>query len=198
MKRIINDKTIQLVQGDITTLAVDAIVNAANSALKLGGGVAGAIRARGGPAIQHECDAIGGAATGEAVITGAGHTKVKYLTRMPIVYSMGLLAIQSRAFERLAEPDQAIVRDVMTELYARWNRENSQDADEALAALIKSGIEPVEPASGAQARLQALMYETNREMAKNGLFSLELLEEILAHIEDYRRERGTGNAAAGQ
>jgi TRAP-type transport system periplasmic protein len=126
------------------------------------------------------------------------HTKVKYLTRLPIVYSMGLLAIQSRAFERLGEPDRAVVREVMTDLYARWNRENSQDADEALAALIKSGIEPVEPASGAQARLQALMYETNREMAKNGLFSLELLEEILAHIEDYRRERGTGTAAAGQ
>lgn len=126
------------------------------------------------------------------------HTKVEYLTRMPIVYSMGLLAIQSRAFERLGDADQAVVREVMTELYAKWNRENSQDADDALAALIKSGIEPVEPADGAQERLQALMYETNREMAKNGLFSLELLEEILGHIEDYRSERGTANAIATQ
>jgi TRAP-type C4-dicarboxylate transport system substrate-binding protein len=126
------------------------------------------------------------------------HTKVRYLTRMPIVYSMGLLAIQSRAFERLAQDDQAIVRDIMSELYAKWNSENSQDADEALRALINSGIQPVEPAAGAQERLQALMYENNRAMARSGLFSLELLEEILGYVEDYRSRQGTGNAVAAQ
>lgn len=119
------------------------------------------------------------------------HTKVDYLTRMPIVYSMGLLAIQSRAFGRLDEADQAIVREVMGELYAKWDRENSQDADEALQALIKSGIEPVEPAAGAHRRLQSLMYENNRAMAQDGLFSLDLLEEVLGHIRDYRSEHGT-------
>lgn len=124
------------------------------------------------------------------------HTKVDYLTRMPIVYSMGLLAIQSRAFERLAQGDQAVVRDVMADLYARWNRENSQDAGEALQALINSGIEPVEPADGAQETLQTLMYDNNRAMARSGLFSLELLEEILGHIEDYRSERGTGSTGS--
>ena len=60
------------------------------------------------------------------------HTKVDYLTHMPIVYSMGLLAIQSRAYERLSQGDQAVVREVMTNLYAKWNEENSRDADEAL------------------------------------------------------------------
>jgi TRAP-type C4-dicarboxylate transport system substrate-binding protein len=126
------------------------------------------------------------------------HTKVRYLTRMPIVYSMGLLAVQSRAFERLARDDQAIVREIMSELYAKWNSENSQDADEALRALINSGIQPVEPAAGAQERLQALMYENNRAMARSGLFSLELLEEILGYVEDYRSRQGTGNAVAAQ
>lgn len=126
------------------------------------------------------------------------HTKVRYLTRMPIVYSMGLLAIQSRAFERLSQEDQAIVREVMSELYAKWNRENSQDADEALQALINSGIKPVEPATGAQQKLQALMYKNNRAMARSGLFSLELLEEILGYVEDYRSEHGTGNAVAAR
>ena len=126
------------------------------------------------------------------------HTKVDYLTRMPIVYSMGLLAIQSRAFERLSPSDQAIVREVMSDLYTEWNRENSQDADEALKALLNSGIEPVEPAEGAHARLQALMYENNRAMARSGLFSMKLLEEILGHIEDYRRERGAADAVAAQ
>ena len=50
---------IEAVRGDITEQRVDAIVNAANSALVLGAGVAGAIRAKGGPSIQAECDAIG-------------------------------------------------------------------------------------------------------------------------------------------
>ena len=63
---------VTLVEGDITEQAVDAIVNAANSALQLGAGVAGAIRERGGPSIQQECDAIGAIAVGDAAVTGAG------------------------------------------------------------------------------------------------------------------------------
>ena len=73
-------KTIlKLVKGDITDLEVDSIVNAANGALKLGGGVAGAIRGKGGSQIQKECDRIiaeeGRILTGEAVITTAGNLR---------------------------------------------------------------------------------------------------------------------------
>jgi len=64
-------------QGDLTAASVDAIVNAANTALILGGGVAGAIRTKGGPAIQAECDRIGPVPIGEAAITGAGRLPAK-------------------------------------------------------------------------------------------------------------------------
>ena len=70
---------ITLVEGDITELAVDAIVNPANSALQLGAGVAGAIRARGGPSIQRECDEIGNCPVGRAVATGAGNLKARFV-----------------------------------------------------------------------------------------------------------------------
>jgi len=66
-------------QGDITDLATDAIVNAANTALQLGGGVAGAIRRKGGPKIQEECNKIGGTYVGGAVITTGGNLKAKYV-----------------------------------------------------------------------------------------------------------------------
>ncbi len=70
---------IKLVQGDITDLSVDAIVNAANSSLKLGGGVAGAIRRKGGPEIQEECDRIGYCPVGGAVITTGGKLRARYV-----------------------------------------------------------------------------------------------------------------------
>jgi O-acetyl-ADP-ribose deacetylase len=71
--------TIELAQGDITALDVDAIVNAANEQLQLGAGVAGAIRRRGGPSIQEECDRLGGCPTGSAVVTGGGQLSAKWV-----------------------------------------------------------------------------------------------------------------------
>jgi O-acetyl-ADP-ribose deacetylase len=70
---------VKLGQGDITRARADAIVNAANNDLILGAGVAGAIRAKGGPSIQRECDAIGPIAIGEAVITGAGQLSARHV-----------------------------------------------------------------------------------------------------------------------
>src|SRR5881396_657151 len=66
-------------QGDITEMDVDAIVNAANNDLILGGGVAGAIRRKGGEEIQRECDAIGSIPLGYAAITKGGKLKARFV-----------------------------------------------------------------------------------------------------------------------
>ncbi len=79
MLKKIADSVIELVAGDITELDTDAIVNAANSSLILGGGVAGAIRSKGGPRIQAECNRIGGTYVGGAVITTAGNLKARHV-----------------------------------------------------------------------------------------------------------------------
>jgi O-acetyl-ADP-ribose deacetylase len=68
-----------LVRGDITKIAADAIVNAANSALLGGGGVDGAIHRAGGPSIMAECRTIGGCATGSAVATTAGALPARHV-----------------------------------------------------------------------------------------------------------------------
>lgn len=70
---------IHLKQGDITDCDVEAIVNAANTELWLGSGVAGAIRKKGGPKIQEECDEIGPISLGEAAVTSGGDLKAKYV-----------------------------------------------------------------------------------------------------------------------
>ena len=70
---------IVLSEGDITEVSVDAIVNAANSALVLGAGVAGAIREKGGPSIQAEREAIGAIEVGDAALTGAGELDARYV-----------------------------------------------------------------------------------------------------------------------
>jgi O-acetyl-ADP-ribose deacetylase (regulator of RNase III) len=79
MKVNIKNRILELVEGDITEMQTDAIVNAANAQLILGGGVAGAIRKKGGPEIQEECNKIGGTFVGGAVITTGGNLKAKYV-----------------------------------------------------------------------------------------------------------------------
>ena len=70
---------IRFIKGDITDMAVDAIVNAANNDLILGAGVAGAIRRKGGPRIEEECERLGPIAVGEAAVTTGGNLKALYV-----------------------------------------------------------------------------------------------------------------------
>jgi O-acetyl-ADP-ribose deacetylase len=70
---------IEIRQGDLTEMDTDAIVNAANNDLKLGGGVAGAIRRKGGPLIQRQCDVIGTIPVGSAAITTGGDLKARHV-----------------------------------------------------------------------------------------------------------------------
>ncbi|MGH3141135.1 MAG: O-acetyl-ADP-ribose deacetylase [Gaiellales bacterium] len=71
--------SVRLVQGDITTIPVDAIVNAANEGLRGGGGVDGAIHRAGGPAILKECIRLGGCRTGDAKATTGGNLPARHV-----------------------------------------------------------------------------------------------------------------------
>lgn len=70
---------IEILQGDLTDMDTDAIINAANNDLQLGGGVAGVIRRKGGPQIQAECDEIGMIPLGGAAITSGGKLKARHV-----------------------------------------------------------------------------------------------------------------------
>ena len=77
--RTIHGVTLALLKGNIVEVRADAIVNAANSGLRGGGGVDGAIYRAGGPTIMEECRKIGGCPTGSAVATSAGKLQARYV-----------------------------------------------------------------------------------------------------------------------
>src|SRR5918996_3944798 len=79
MNYVVNQTNILMKRGDITEEETEAIVNAANSQLQHGGGVAGAIVRKGGAVIQQESDRIGYVATGNAAITSGGDLKARYV-----------------------------------------------------------------------------------------------------------------------
>lgn len=86
---------IELREGDITKMDVEAVVNAANNDLLLGAGVAGAIRKAGGPSIQEECNKIGRIPIGEAAITGAGAMKARHVIHAASMELGGMTTAES-------------------------------------------------------------------------------------------------------
>jgi len=94
---VTNGKKIRLAEGNLALLDVEAVINAANKNLILGGGVAGAIRKFGGPTIQEECNQIGPIAVGEATITGGGNLKAKY-----VIHAVGPVYGEGNEDEKLA------------------------------------------------------------------------------------------------
>jgi len=111
MKKTVGKATLEIVQGDITALAVDAIVNAANGYLKHGGGVAAAISRKGGPIIQEESDAIvasrGPLKTGDAVATGGGNLPARF-----VIHTVGPVWSQHSP----AEADELLCKAVRSSL----------------------------------------------------------------------------------
>lgn len=94
----INQTELVLIDGDITEQTTDAIVNPANAELILGGGVAGAIRRKGGPQIQEECDRLGGTPVGTAVMTTGGNLKARH-----VIHAVGPMMGEGEEDRKLRE-----------------------------------------------------------------------------------------------
>ena len=123
-----------------------------------------------------------------AAIALQWHTAVKYYTDMPVLYAMQFLAIKKSVVDKLSADDQAVMREVLTRVYTEINDQNPIDATNAKEALSNSGIESILPNEGEFNRLQAAIAKINRDMAEQGMFSVELLDLMQRHIDDYRSE----------
>ena len=119
------------------------------------------------------------------------HTKIKFITDMPLVYTLGFMAIEKKAFYKLGEGDQEIVREVMTRTYANFDKTNLIENRSAMDALLKTGIKTVSPDEDEFARIRDAVRASNRRLGEQGDFSIEIYEEMLRHIQDFRNQNGT-------
>ncbi len=116
------------------------------------------------------------------------HTKIKYITELPLAYSLGFMAIDKKAFNKISADDQAVVREVMTAIYVNFDAENLVDNRGARDALINSGIEAVEFDPAEIVRIRGILEITNRSLGAKGEFTVELYDEMIGYIEEYRSE----------
>ncbi len=122
------------------------------------------------------------------------HTKVKYVTRVPLVYTFGFMAIDKKAFDKIGADDQAIVREVMTKTYQNFDKTNLIDNQGAFDALLKSGIESIPFDDEEFLKVRNLLQSSNLAQGSEGAFTPELYQEMLGYIDEYRGER----VAAGE
>ena len=131
----------------------------------------------------------------EVAVALQWHTRVKYVTNMPVAFGIAFLAISKRTFDRLSGEDQAVVSEVLKDVYANIDRNAPAESENAMQALQTIGITHVEPEDGQFAELQQTMGEFNREMAVDGAYPLEVYEEMLGHIAEYRNGNSTAKSS---
>ena len=124
------------------------------------------------------------------------HTKIKYMTEIPLVYTVGFMAVDKRAFNKLSDADQQVVRDVMQETYEKFDRSNLEDNREARDALLNAGIESVPFDADEVARLRDRLMESNRKLGQEGAFSMALYDEMLSYVKEYREANSEATAGA--
>lgn len=147
-------------------------------------------------------DVLTGLQTGLISVVGASplgaiafqwHTRVNFMTDAPLAYLLGVMAIDKRAFDRISEADQAIVREVMSKLYDELDVQNRKDNLDAHAALEQQGVEFVQPESDALADWRSTAKRVNLEMAEKGELPVELVDQAYRLLDEYRNGGGSDN-----
>lgn len=122
------------------------------------------------------------------------HTKVKYITELPLAYTLGFMAIDERAFRKIEAADQEIVREVMERTYRNFDKANLVDNLGARDALLKAGIESVPFDIEKYAAIREVLAESNRKLGERGVFSLQAYEEMMGYIAEYRSRQAASTS----
>jgi TRAP-type C4-dicarboxylate transport system substrate-binding protein len=114
------------------------------------------------------------------------HTKLKFITDMPLAYIYGALIIEEKFFSRLSEEDQAIVRDVMEQAYQRLDTNSIRDHREAFQALEGAGLERVAVDPQEPMNWRRKVVASNKALADSGKVDQAAMREMLGHIAEFR------------
>lgn len=114
------------------------------------------------------------------------HTRLKYITDFPIVYVYAAMLIDKKAFSRLSPDDQKIAREVMEGIYRKFNQNGVTDNENAMQALLDSGLAMVTPDNSDVQQWREIVSASNRKMAEEGTFDPALLEQMERLIQQYR------------
>lgn len=114
------------------------------------------------------------------------HTKLGYITDIPLSYVYGTLVIDQKPFSRLTENDQLVVREVMERIYSKIDAASVTDNSAALDALVERGLKMVEPDSSEVPRWRELVLESNQQLSEQGVINKSLVEEMNQLLEQYR------------
>jgi len=114
------------------------------------------------------------------------HTKLKYITELPVAYVYAALLIDKRFFSKISPEDQLVVREVMEGIYRKLDQKGVTDNRDALQALLESGLELI-PADAAEvSQWRAIVFESHRKLAADGVFDIQLLQQMQTLLDDYR------------
>jgi len=115
------------------------------------------------------------------------HTKVSYMTRVPVLYAMGFLAIDSKIINRINTDDQKVLNEVINRIYSEVDSNSQQDSENAYEALSKIGIQEIQFDGDEYQKLTDLLEEPTKKMANDGFYSLKLFNEIKMYIDNFRK-----------
>lgn len=115
------------------------------------------------------------------------HTKVSYMTRVPVLYAMGFLAIDSKIINRINTDDRKVLNEVISRIYSEVDGNSQQDSENAYEALSKIGIQEIQFDGDEYQKLTDLLEEPTKKMANDGFYSLKLFNEIKMYIDDFRK-----------
>ncbi|MCU7904889.1 MAG: TRAP transporter substrate-binding protein DctP [Candidatus Thiodiazotropha sp. (ex Epidulcina cf. delphinae)] len=116
------------------------------------------------------------------------HTRVNYLTQVPLAYLYAALVVQEKAFMKLSKADQALVKQTLEATFISINRKNRKDNIQALAALKRQGIEFVYPSPGQQSAWEKHAKTTLEKLRKEGIFDANMLNRMQTLILQKRRD----------
>jgi len=114
------------------------------------------------------------------------HTRLKYITDVPVAYVYAALLIDRKAFSRIKPEDQQVVREVMEGIYRKFDQNGVRDNAQAMQALLDNGLQLVEPDPSEVAQWRRIVNQSHRQLGEEGVFDLPLLDRIEALLEDYR------------